>query len=144
MSDSFLRSRVQFERARGSLAGGVATAFSAAQEPVPICFRAGRGARLWDVDGSEYVDYALGFGPMLLGHSPAPVIEAVGRQLGRGIGFGASHELEAEVAEAVCRTVLSAELCAFTSTGSEAVQAAIRIARAATGRNRVEIGRAHV
>jgi len=137
MSDMFVRSRAQFDRARKSLAGGVATAFRAVQEPVPICFRSGHGARLWDVDGNEYVDYALGFGPMLLGHSPEPVIEAVRRQLERGIGFGASHELEAELAEAVCRTVPSAELCAFSNSGSEAVHAAIRIARAATGRNRV-------
>lgn len=137
MSDKFLSSRAQFERARRSLAGGVATAFRALQEPVPLSFRAGRGARLWDIDGNEYVDYALGFGPMLLGHSPDPVVKAVSRQLEAGIGFGASHELEAELAEAVCRTVPSAELCAFTSTGSEAVQAAIRVARAATGRNRV-------
>jgi len=137
MSDMFLRSRAQFDRARNSLAGGVATAFRAVQEPVPICFRSGHGARLWDVDDNEYVDYALGFGPMLLGHSPEPVLEAVRRQLERGIGFGASHELEAELAEAVCRTVPSAELCAFSSSGSEGVHAAIRIARAATGRNRV-------
>jgi glutamate-1-semialdehyde 2,1-aminomutase len=137
MSEMFRGSRAQFDRARKSLAGGVATAFRAGQEPVPICFRSGHGARLWDIDGNEYVDYALGFGPMLLGHSPEPVIEAVRRQLERGIGFGASHELEAELAEAVCRTVPSAELCAFTSSGSEAVHAAIRIARAATGRNRV-------
>jgi glutamate-1-semialdehyde 2,1-aminomutase len=137
MSDNFLSSRAQFGRARKSLAGGVATAFRAVQEPVPICFRSGHGARLWDIDSNEYVDYALGFGPMLLGHSPEPVIEAVRRQIERGIGFGASHELEAELAEAVCRTVPSAELCAFTSSGSEAVHAAIRIARAATGRNRV-------
>lgn len=137
MSDKLPRSHAQFDRARKSLAGGVATAFRAMQEPVPICFRSGRGARLWDIDGNEYVDYALGFGPMLLGHSPRPVIEAVRRQLERGIGFGASHELEAELAEAVCRTVPSAELCAFSTSGSEAVHAAIRIARAATGRNRV-------
>lgn len=137
MTDNFARSRAQFDRARKSLAGGVATAFRALQEPVPICFRSGHGARLRDIDGNEYVDYALGFGSMLLGHSPEPVIEAVQRQLERGIGFGASHELEAELAEAVCRTVPSAELCAFASSGSEAVHAALRIARAATGRNRV-------
>jgi glutamate-1-semialdehyde 2,1-aminomutase len=137
VSDTFQASRAQFERAKRSLAGGVATAFRAAQQPVPVCFTGGRGARLRDLDGNEYVDYALGFGPMILGHSPEPVLAAVRRQLDRGLGYGASHELEAELAEAVCRTVPSAELCAFGSTGSEAVAAAIRIARGATGRNRV-------
>jgi glutamate-1-semialdehyde 2,1-aminomutase len=137
VTETFQRSQAQFERAKRSLAGGVATAFRAAQQPVPVCFTGGRGARLTDLDGREYVDYALGFGPMILGHSPRPVLEAVRRQLDRGLGYGASHDLEAELAEAVCRTVPSAELCAFGSTGSEAVATALRIARAATGRNQV-------
>jgi glutamate-1-semialdehyde 2,1-aminomutase len=137
VSHGFQRSMAQFERASRSLAGGVATAFRAAQQPVPVSFTGGHGSRLTDVDGNGYVDYALGFGPMLLGHSPEPVLAAVRRQLDRGLGYGASHELEAELAEAVCRTVPSAELCVFGSTGSEAVHVAIRIARAATGRNRV-------
>src|SRR5207253_4290138 len=111
--------------------------------PVPICFGRGSGARLTDIDGNEYVDYVLAFGPMLLGHSPRAVIEAVEGQLRRGFGFGASHRLEAELAEAVCRTVPSAELCVFSNTGSEAVHAAVRIARAATGRPRVIKFRGH-
>src|ERR1700691_6599482 len=100
MTYQFQRSMAQFERASQSLAGGVATAFRSAQQPVPVSFTTGRGSRLTDADGDQYVDYALGFGPMLLGHSPEPVLEAVRRQL----GFGASHELEAELAEGVCRT----------------------------------------
>jgi glutamate-1-semialdehyde 2,1-aminomutase len=140
---SYDRSRSQHERASRTLAGGVATAFRAAQSPVPITFERGSGARLWDIDGNEYVDYALAFGPMLLGHSPKPVIAEVERQLRRGIGFGASHHLEAELAEAVCRTVPSGELCVFSNTGSEAVHAAVRIARAATARRRVIKFRGH-
>jgi glutamate-1-semialdehyde 2,1-aminomutase len=124
-------------RAKATLARGVATAFRASQLPVPICFDHGVGSRIWDVDGNEYVDYALAFGPLLLGHSPGVVLEAVKKQLDRGLGYGASHRLEAELSEAVCRTVPCAELAVFSSTGSEAVHAAIRIARAATGRNRV-------
>lgn len=137
MSDRYAASRAQHERARASLAGGVATAFRASQQPTPLTFVTGRGAHLRDIDGNEYVDYALAFGPMLLGHSPSPVVEAVQRQLAAGIGYGASHPLEAELAEAVCRTVPCAELCVFSNSGSEAVHVAIRIARAATGRNRV-------
>ena len=135
--DRYERSRAQHERARRSLAGGVATAFRASQLPVPITFDGGHGACIRDIDGNEYVDYALAFGPMLLGHSPAPVVDAVKRQVATGLGYGASHRLEAELAEAVCRTVPCAELCVFSSTGSEAVHVAIRLARAATGRRRV-------
>ena len=137
LTDRFERSRRQNERARGSLAGGVATAFRAAQLPVPLTFERGEGSRIFDLDGNAYIDYALGFGPLLLGHSPAPVLSAVRAQLDRGLGYGASHPLEAELAETLCRVVPSAELCVFGSTGSEAVHAAIRIARAATGRMRV-------
>ena len=137
MTDRYARSRTNFDQAKRSLAGGVATAFRTAQLPVPITFESGHGAHLTDVDGNEYVDYALGFGPLLLGHSPAPVLEAMRRQLDRGLGFGASHPLEKQLAEAVCRTVPSAELCIFSSTGTEAVQAAIRVARTATQRNRI-------
>ena len=110
---------------------------------MPISFERGEGARLVDIDGNHYVDYVLAFGPLLLGHSPAEVIAGVERQLHRGIGFGASHRLEAELAELVCRTVPSAELCIFSNTGSEAVHAALRISRAATGRSRVVKFRGH-
>ena len=134
MSYSFDRSIEQFERSKRSLAGGVSTAFRAAQQPVPICFSRGKGSHLWDVDGNEYIDYVLGFGPLLLGHSPEPVLAAVEEQLRTGLGYGASHLLEAELAEAICRTVPSAELCIISNTGSEAVHAAVRMARAATGR----------
>jgi glutamate-1-semialdehyde 2,1-aminomutase len=134
---SFEQSRRQHARARQSLAGGVATAFRSLQLPVPISFARAAGSRLWDIDGNEYVDYALAFGPLLLGHSPEVVVSAVERQLRTGLGYGASHRLEAELSEAVCRTVPSAELCVFNSTGSEAVASALRIARAATGRSRV-------
>ena len=133
----FELSRERHERSRRSLAGGVATAVRAGQLPWPITFARGEGAHLLDVDGNRYVDYVLAYGPMLLGHSPTPVIEAVRRQLAEGLGFGASHRWEAEAAEAVCRVVPSAELTIFSNSGSEAVHVALRIARAATGRRRV-------
>jgi glutamate-1-semialdehyde 2,1-aminomutase len=136
-ADRYRRSREQHERARASLAGGVATVFRAGQLPLPITFVAGSGSRLRDIDGNEYIDYALAFGPTLLGHSPEPVITAVEEQLRRGVAYGASHPLEAELAEAVCRTVPCAERCVFSNSGSEAVHSAIRIARSFTGRRRV-------
>ncbi len=137
MADRYAASRAQHERAQRTLAGGVASAIRASQLPVPIAFAGGRGARLTDLDGNEYVDYALAYGPLLLGHSPATVLESVRRQLAEGIAYGACHAREAELAEALCRTVPSAERCVFSSTGSEAVAAALRIARSATGRTRV-------
>jgi len=137
MGDRYLGSRAQHERSRQSLARGVATGIRAGQRPVPITFVRGDGAYLTDIDGHDYVDYALAYGPMLLGHSPEPVLAAVRRQLSEGLAYGASHVLEAEAAEAICRTVPCAELCVFSNSGSEAVHTAIRIARAATGRTRV-------
>lgn len=137
MSDRYSASRAQHERAKRSLAGGLGSSYRGGQLPVPISFAKGRGSRLTDVDGNEYIDYGLAFGLMLLGHSPVPVIEAVKKQLDAGIGYGAPHRLEAELAEAVSRTVPCAERSIFSSSGSEAVHAAIRIARAATGRRRV-------
>lgn len=135
--DRFARSRSQHARASMALARGVATAFRAAQQPVPITFVEGRGARLRDIDGNRYIDYALAFGPMLLGHSPESVLSAVRDQLTAGIGYGASHPLEAKLAEAICRTIPGAERVIVSNTGSEAVHVALRLARAATGRVKI-------
>jgi len=137
VSDRYRESHAQHARAKGSLAGGLGSSYRGGQLPVPISFSNGRGAHLTDIDGNDYVDYGLAFGPMLLGHSPTSVLDAVRRQLDSGIGYGAPHRLEAELAEAVCRTVPCAERCIFSSTGSEAIHVALRIARAATGRRRV-------
>jgi len=119
------------------LARGVASGIRASQLPVPLTIVRGEKAHLFDIDGNRYLDFALAYGPALLGHSPRPVLEAVRRQLDSGLGFGASHSLETELSEAVVRTVPSAESCVFSTTGSEAVLAALRIARSATGRSRV-------
>ena len=137
MIDRYAGSRAYQAEARRRIAGGVATAVRAPQLPVPICFARGEGCHLTDVDGNRYVDYALGFGPLLLGHSPRPVLDAVRRTMGEIIGHAGANRAEAALAEAVCRTVPSAELCVFSSSGSEAVHAAVRIARASTGRNKV-------
>jgi glutamate-1-semialdehyde 2,1-aminomutase len=136
-------SRAQNERASRPLAGGVATAFRANQLPVPITFNHGRGSRFWDIDGNEYINYALAFGPMILGHSSEPVVAAVDDQIHTGIRFGAAPRLEAKLSEAICRTVPCAQACVFNSFGSEAVYSAIRIARAATDRGRIVKFRAH-
>ena len=136
-------SRIYHDRVRRSLARGVSSAMKATQAPVPICVSRGSGSQIWDIDGNEYIDFALSFGPMLLGQSPAVVLDAVRSQLDAGIGFGAGNRYEAPLAELLCEVVPSAELVIFSNTGTEAVQAALRIARAATGRNRIIKFRGH-
>lgn len=105
--------------------------------PYPIYVARADGARKWDVDGNEYVDYFGGHGALLFGHCHPPVVEAVQRQAALGTHWGASHELELRWAEAVQRLVPSAERVRFTASGTEASQLALRLARAYTGKSRI-------
>jgi glutamate-1-semialdehyde 2,1-aminomutase len=130
---SFQRSRALLGRARQSLAGGVSSPFRA-KAPVPLYFERGEGARLLDVDGNWYVDYALAWGPMILGYAHPAHVEAVHRAAERPLSLGAQHELEIAVAERLQAIVPCAERVAFSSSGSEAVQLAHRLARAHTRR----------
>lgn len=116
---------------------GVSSAFRARQRPVPLFIDRGSGAHLYDVDGNKYIDYALGHGPLILGHCHPEVVGAVEKQLARGSTFGCQHELEAQVAEKMLSVLPWARRVLFSNTGSEAVQIALRLARAATGRNLV-------
>ena len=95
------------------------------------------GALLFDVDGNRLIDYYLGAGPIILGHDAPVVIEAVTRQLGRGVQLGGETVEEYEAARLVTEIVPCAEMVRFANTGSEAVQLAFRIARGATGRDTV-------
>jgi glutamate-1-semialdehyde 2,1-aminomutase len=116
------------------LAGGVSSNFRLGISPTPLVIERGEGPYLFDADGNKLIDYYLGMGPMILGHNPAVVIDAVKRQLDKGILFAAQTEVEFEAARLVCAHVPCAERVRFGSSGSEIVQAAIRLARAATGR----------
>ena len=131
---SFTTSRKMLERAHRSLAGGVSSPFRAAFS-VPLYLTEGRGARLRDVDGNEYIDYALAWGPMILGYGHPALVEAIRGAAARPHCFGEEHELEILVAEKIQQVVPCAERVAFTSSGSEAVQLALRLARAFTGRS---------
>ncbi|TDP94845.1 aspartate aminotransferase family protein [Labedaea rhizosphaerae] len=123
-------------RAQRVLAGGVSS--DARRMPgVPLFVDHAQGAHLIDVDGTRYVDYVLGQGPAILGHSSPVVAAAVAAQARRGVVYSAQHEAEVEVAEAVCRLVPSAERVRFNSVGSEAVHGALRLARGHTGRAKV-------
>jgi glutamate-1-semialdehyde 2,1-aminomutase len=131
---SFDESRRRLAEASQYLAGGVSSNFRLGISPTPLVFERAEGACLLDADGNRLIDYYLSMGPMILGHNPPDVIAAVREQLDRGILYGGQSGLEAEAARLVCEMVPCAERMRFCSSGSEAVQAALRIARAATGR----------
>jgi glutamate-1-semialdehyde 2,1-aminomutase len=103
--------------------------------PVPLYLAGGRGSHLTDVDGNEYIDYVLAWGPAILGHAHPAMVEAIQCAAARPHIYGEQHELEIAVAEKIRTMVPCAERVAFTGSGSEAVQLAHRLARAATGRN---------
>jgi glutamate-1-semialdehyde 2,1-aminomutase len=116
------------------LAGGVSSNFRLGMSPGPLVFDRAEGPYLFDVDGNRLIDYYLGMGPMILGHSPEAVRRAAAAQLERGILYAGQCEVEAEAARLVCGMVPCAERMRFASSGSEVVHAAIRLARAKTGR----------
>ncbi len=94
----------------------------------------GQGARMWDADGNEYIDYVGSWGPLILGHAAPEVIAAIKSAAENGVTFGASTPAEAELAEAIIGAMPSIEKLRFVSSGTEATMSAIRLARAATGR----------
>ena len=135
--DRFAESRKAIAGATRYLAGGVSSNFRLGISPTPLVIKRGEGPYLFDADGSKLIDYYLGMGPMILGHNPAVVIDAVRRQLEKGILFAGQTEIEFEAAALICKHVPCAERVRFGSSGSEVVQAAIRLARAATNRKAV-------
>lgn len=96
-----------------------------------------KGAWLVDVNGADYVDYLLGQGPNFLGHAPDPVLKAVETACRQGLIFGGQHRLEVDAAETMCAALSWPEMVRFGVSGTESVQAALRLARAATGRTKV-------
>jgi glutamate-1-semialdehyde 2,1-aminomutase len=123
-------------KAREVLPGGVVHD-SRRMSPYGIYGDRARGSRKWDVDGNEYVDYFGGHGSLLLGHQHPQVLQAIQTQLGKGMHLAAAHELEVEWARLVQEMVPSVDKVRFTSSGTEATQLAIRLARAVTGRRRI-------
>jgi glutamate-1-semialdehyde aminotransferase len=101
----------------------------------PVFLERGRGSHVWDVDGNEYVDYIMGLASITLGYAYPAITEAVARQLERGSIFSLPHPLEVEVSERLTEIIPCAEMVRFVKTGSEADAAAVRVARAATGRD---------
>jgi glutamate-1-semialdehyde 2,1-aminomutase len=133
------RSSILFARARRILPGGVDSpvrAFKAVGGD-PIFIARGRGARLVDVDGNSYIDYVMSWGPLIHGHAPRGLVRALASAAARGTSFGAPSELETRLGERVRALMPSMERIRFVSSGSEATMSAVRVARAATRRDKI-------
>ncbi len=126
-------SKALYERAVRTMPGGVASSFQLG-DPYPIYLERGKGAEVWDVDGHEYYDFHNGFGSIAVGHAHPLVAEAVTRAANNGMHFAVTVEATVALAEEMCRR-FRCEQVRFTNSGSEANMAAIRVARAATGRD---------
>jgi len=100
----------------------------------PFVVARGEGARIWDVDGKEYLDFVLSWGPLVLGHAAPPVLDALEETMRRGTSFGITTELEVDLAELITQRLPHVEMVRFVSSGTEATMSALRLARAATGR----------
>lgn len=133
------RSEELLARAQRVIPGGVNSPVRAFRSVggVPRFYTRGKGARVWDADGNEYIDLVLSWGPLILGHADPRVVAAATEAIERGSSFGAPTELEVRLAELVCDRFPSIELVRMVSSGTEAVMSAVRVARAFTGRPKV-------
>lgn len=133
------RSIAAFARARNVIAGGVNSSVRSfkAVGGSPLFMKSGSGATIRDLDGHEYIDYVLSWGPLLLGHAHPAVVKAIAATAARGSSFGAPTEAETELAELICAMVPSIERVRFTSSGTEATTSAVRLARGYTHRERI-------
>jgi len=129
-------SRERYERAVQAFPSGI-THDVRYLRPFPLYAERAQGSKKWDVDGHELIDYAMGHGALILGHSHPEIAEAVAEQVRRGTHFGAGHDLEIEWGQRVCNLVPSVERVKFTSSGTEATLMAMRLARAFTGRDKI-------
>ncbi len=128
-----------FARARRRIPGGVNSPVRAFQAVggTPRFLVRGRGCRVWDADGNAYIDYVGSWGPLILGHADPGVLRAARAAMANGTSFGAPTELEVRLAEAVAAAMPAVEMLRMVSSGTEATMSAIRLARAATGRDRI-------
>ncbi len=131
------RSQEMFRRISRSIAGGESS-YARLRSGIELCIERSAGARMWDVDGNEYLDYCLGYGPLLFGHHPQDIVDAVVEQITeRGFHFTFPHRLDYEVGERLQRLVPSMELIRFACSGTEATMAAMRLARGFTGKEKI-------
>ncbi|MBX3256240.1 MAG: aspartate aminotransferase family protein [Chitinophagaceae bacterium] len=132
----YQQSALLLERAKKVLAGGVSSEFRRYNHPHALFYTHGKGARIYDVDGNEYLDFTLSQGPLILGHSHPHVLQSILEYSSSGQLFAGQHIKELELAEKIQSIIPGAELMRFCLDGSEAVQAAFRLARAKTGKKK--------
>src|SRR5262245_42511875 len=130
------RSQALYERASRALPGGN-TRTTLYMQPYPFYFERGSGCRVYDADGNERIDFINNYTSLILGHAHPKVVEAVQRQVARGMSVAAPTELEVALAEAIKRRLPSIDLLRFTNSGTEATMLALRAARAYTGREKI-------
>src|SRR6185369_196738 len=132
-----VRSEELFARAQARIPGGVNSPVRAFRSVggVPRFIERGEGSRIFDADGNSYIDYVGSWGPLLLGHRPKPVMDALREALERGTSFGAPTEGEVELAELISQVVPSMEMLRLVNSGTEATMSALRLARGFTGRD---------
>lgn len=131
-------SKKLYEDACTYLVDGVSSSFhKAAVEEYPICMNYAKGAKMYDVDGNEYIDYVGGFGPMILGYANDKLNQAVSQQLVKGSHFSTLTPQLAELSEKLCKIIPSAEIVSFQSSGTEANMHVFRVARAYTGKQKI-------
>ena len=133
------KSRQLYQRTQGVLIEGSS---SSSRGPVnygeyPIFMQHGRGSRLYDVDGNEYIDWMMGFGALPLGHAHPEIVEAIAQAAASGAHFATATEVELDVAELIQKIIPNAERVRFANTGTEAVMASVRLARGYTGRPKI-------
>jgi len=133
----FIASKKTVEEGAAFVSGGVNSGYRVGLRPNPLVFTSAHGATLTDIDGNTLIDYFLGMGPMLLGHSPSVVIEAAKKQLDISLLVGGQTPIEYRAAKLVLEQMPGADLVRFASSGSEAVQVAFRVARAASKRKKM-------
>ena len=132
------KSKEYFEQAKQSILDGIASQLhKAPSEDYPIYIEQGKGSKVYDVDGNEYIDYLGGYGPMILGYCPEVVSEAVIEQIGKGSQFAAPYSLLNEVSGKLVGIIPCADLVSYQSTGTEANMVAFRLARAHTGKDKI-------
>ncbi|MEP7288310.1 MAG: glutamate-1-semialdehyde 2,1-aminomutase [Chloroflexota bacterium] len=133
------RSKELFAAAQKVIPGGVNSPVRAFRGVGgdPLFIDRAEGPYIWDVDGNRYIDYVLSWGPMVLGHAPKVVVEAIREQAGHGTSFGAPTGLETQLAELIISLIPSLEMVRFVNSGTEATMSALRLARAYTQRSKI-------
>ncbi len=133
------RSEELFQEAQRHIPGGVNSpvrAFKSVGGTPPFIARA-KGAKMWDVDGNEYIDHVCSWGPMILGHSPDHIVEVLKDEIVEGTSYGAPCEYEVRIAELITKSIPSVEMVRMVNSGTEATMSAIRLARAVTRRDKI-------